>query len=141
MAKDNSVLSGVAMVERLGTLIHGDDRIMLDRNALMSIKQFASIALSKVGATGDGILLDSLHTVSEIIDLILADESASTIDDVTKQMLAEKAASACSRVYSAAAKYYYEDHEFDYSPQVDAILRRIVEGAIRNGFYFGRVAS
>lgn len=140
MIGDNSVLTALALLERVEPQLNIDTRCQIDRNSLVAIQHYILEVLSKIVKKGlkNHLIQTNLIQVDALITEILLDDNFEMTDLNTKELLAEKTLHALNLLYVEAGMYYDTEHEFNYTMRLNALLQRIVDRCISQGYYFGQ---
>lgn len=136
---NNDVLLAVSLIEFTESMLQKGKRVQLSRSMLEGIQRAAGQAVNKLANAGSEFsqINYNLLGVIDLINEALSDRSFDMTDEDTKAMIVKNIDNALSDIYLAAGKYYYEEHDFDYSFGLNELLERIINRCIEGGFYFG----
>lgn len=139
---DNSLITAVALVDRLIPQLNADKRDQLSRNTLQSVQR----TLGQVTSMLQKVQLENdmsnyyFADVSQVISTLLEDSDFQYTDTQTKTMIVSSIMNGLDILYIEAGKYYDTEHEFEYSFRMNDILKKIVDACIERGYYFGQEA-
>lgn len=142
MTVSNDVLTAVALVEKIVPMLKSDRRDQITRTSVEAVKRMLGQALNKIVEIEDVNFSNVnmyLAGAYKLTEEILQDDRFDMTDSETKKLLVGNIEKGLESLYLATGKYYRrgQGHEFDYSFGLDALLRRIIDNCIAQGFYFG----
>ena len=135
----NSVLTSVALLERVRPMLNIDKRDQLTRQNLETIRNILNRVINNLKDHEQYFKNVTIYVAGAyaLIDDILADSEFSVTDTETKELVSKNILQACDNIYVPTGKFYFENNRFDHSMGLDPILERVVDRCIADGFYFG----
>lgn len=134
---DDSVLLGVAILERCNPYLSIGTRVPISRTALIRIQEGCKKCIEKLYQRITNVLITGpLLEVDTLIDTLLQESTFVETDDDVKNILIGKLQPALDLLYKEAGEYYMT-HEFNFKPGLESLLIRIVDKSIEQGYYFG----
>ena len=134
---DDSVLLGVAILERVNPYLSIGTRVPISRTALLRIQEGCRKCIEKLYQRISNVSITGpLLEVDTLISTLLQESTFVETDDDVKNILIDKLMPALDLLYKEAGVYYMT-HEFNFKPGLEALLIRIIDKSIDQGYYFG----
>lgn len=126
------------ILNRLEALLEGGNRVQLSKETLESISEYLSKAVNYIDRDND--LFSSQFIIfgkcMESIDSILNSSDFVAINSEMKKYLVDKLYPTIIEFKINVGKYL-TDNEFNYTPNMDSVIKGIIDTCIDNGYYFG----
>lgn len=135
--KTNDILISISLLERTLAFMGENTREPIRKSTLEQISRLVDMAVDKFAAYGrDVLILVPLTEVTQLIEVIVSDETFAETDNETKKLLISKVKEALANLYLFAGKFYTAN-EFEYSMGLGDLIKRIVDNCISSNYYFG----
>lgn len=135
--KTNDILISVSLLERSLAFMGENTREPIRKSTLVQINRLINTAIGKFINYGkDVLILVPLTEVTQLIEVMVSNETFAETDNESKKMLVNKVKEALTSLYLFAGKFY-TTNDFDFSMGQEALLRRIVDSCLASNYYFG----
>ena len=138
MALNTNLLKSVNILNRVNASLKSETREQLDTYQLTTIRDYLVKALKfidpnlGVGKIPTIIMGNSIESITNILE----NRSIIGLTAEQKKQLTNSIQEAITE-FKVAVGVYLTDHEFNYSPNQDTLLRDIVDTCLENKYYFG----
>ena len=135
--KTNDILISVSLLERSLAIMGENTREPIRKSTLIQINRLINTSIGKFINYGkDVLILVPLTEVTQLIEVMVSNETFAETDNESKKLLISKVREALVSLYLFAGKFY-TSNDFDYAMGQEALLRRIVDSCLKSNYYFG----